>query len=325
MSNMIIYEDGNVNLELSIEDKTIWLDANDIALIFDVNRPAIVKHIGNIYKSEELDKKATCSILERVAKDGKRRKINYYNLDMIISVGYRVNSKKATKFRRWATDVLNRYLLQGYALNKVKLQKQKLDELDKTIQLIKQGLDTQKLSTDEARGFVEIIGSYAKSWALLQGYDEQSLEEVRRTEVSKFILGYDEAKEAIVALKKALMSKGEATELFGREKAGEFKGNLLNIYQSFGGVDLLSSLEEKAANLLYYVIKGHPFNDGNKRIGAYLFVLFLHKNGILDKSNGEAKINDNALASIALLVAQSHPDQKEILIKLVMNMLYEGD
>jgi prophage maintenance system killer protein/prophage antirepressor-like protein len=325
MSDIVIYEDGNVNLELFVEDKTIWLDANDIASIFDVNRPAIVKHIGNIYKSEELDKKSTCSILEQVAKDGKKRKMNYYNLDMIISVGYRVNSKKATKFRRWATDVLNKYLIQGYVLNKEKLQQKKLQELDQTIQLIKQGLENKDLSIVEAKGFAEIISNYAKSWALLQGYDDQSLEEIAQAKEGKFVLDYDEAKEAISELKNALIAKGEATELFGQEKANELKGNLLNIYQSFDGVDLLPSLESKAANLLYYIIKGHPFTDGNKRIGAYLFVLFLHKNGILYKPNGEAKINDNALASIALLVAQSHPNQKEIIIKLVMNILYEGD
>ena len=244
---------------------------------------------------------------------------------MIISVGYRVNSKKATKFRTWATNVLNQYLIQGYALNKEKLQQQKLNELDKTIQLIKQGLKNQELSTQEAKGFVEIISNYAKSWALLQGYDDQSLQELTETKEENFTLDYDEAKEAIAELKRTLIAKGEATELFGQEKAGEFKGNLLNIYQSFGGVDLLPSLESKAANLLYYIIKGHPFNDGNKRIGAYLFVLFLHKNAILHKANGETKINDNALASVALLVAQSHPDQKDIIIKLVMNMLYEGE
>ena len=325
MSNIVIYEDGNVSLELSIEDKTIWLNAEDIASIFGVNRPAIVKHIGNIYKSEELVKEATCAILEQVAKDGKNRKINYYNLDMIIFVGYRVNSTKATKFRKWATDVLNRYLIQGYALNKDKLQHKKLAELDQTIQLIKQSLDNRELSTTEAKGFVEIISSYAKSWALLQGYDDQSLEEIAQTGESKFILDYDEAKEAIAELKKTLIAKGEATELFGQEKAGELKGNIHNIYQSFGGQDLLPSLESKAANLLYYIIKGHPFNDGNKRIGAYLFVLFLHKNGILYKPNGETKINDNTLVSVALLVAQSNPEQKEIIIKLVMNMLYEGN
>jgi len=325
MSNIVIYEDGNLHLDLSIKDKTIWLDANDIATIFDVNRPAIVKHIGNIYKSQELDKTSTCSILEQVTKDGKKRKKNFYNLDIIISVGYRVNSKKATKFRRWATSILQKYIIDGYVLNKEKLQQQKLDELNKTIQLIQQGLQNKELSTTEAKGFVEIISNYAKSWALLQGYDDQSLKEVTQTKESKFVLGYDEAKEAIAELKKVLIAKGEATELFGAEKAGEFKGNLLNIYQSFGGVDLLPSLEAKAANLLYYVIKGHPFNDGNKRIGAYLFVLFLHKNNILHKANGEPKINDNALASIALLVAQSDPSQKEMLIKLVMNILHDEE
>jgi prophage maintenance system killer protein len=181
------------------------------------------------------------------------------------------------------------------------------------------------LSTSEAKGFVEIIGNYAKSWALLHGYDEQSLQEVVEHTEQKFTLGYGEALEAIAELKRVLISKGEATQLFGQEKAGEFKGNLLNIYQSFGGEELLPSVEQKAANLLYYVIKGHPFNDGNKRIGAYMFVLFLHKNGILHKQNGEPKINDNALASLALLVATSAPEQQDIIIKLVMNMLYEGD
>ncbi len=177
----------------------------------------------------------------------------------------------------------------------------------------------------DTKEFVKIVNDYAKSWALLQGYDEQSLQEITQTKEQKFILDYDEAKEAIAELKKTLIAKGEATKLFGQEKADEFKGNLLNIYQSFGGVDLLPSVEQKAANLLYYIIKGYPFNDGNKRIGAYLFVLFLHKNGVLYRPNGEPKINDNALASLALLVASSAPEQKKIIIKLIMNMLYDGE
>lgn len=325
MKDIIIYEDGNVSLELSLENKTIWLDANDIASIFDVNRPAIVKHIGNIYKSFELDKESTCSILEQVAKDGKKRKKNYYNLDMIISVGYRVNSKKATYFRKWATNVLNKYLIDGYAINKDKLQQQKLNELNETLKLIKDSLQTNQLSTNEAKGFAEIISNYAKSWALLQGYDEQSLEELTQTKEERFILDYEEAKEAIALFKDTLISKGEASELFGKEKAGEFKGNLLNIYQTFGGIELLASIEQKASNLLYYIIKGHPFNDGNKRIGAYLFILFLSKNRALYKKNMELKINDNALASLALLVATSKPEQKDIIIKLIMNMLYEDN
>ena len=331
MSDIVIYENGNVELKATVENESLWLSQKQIAELLEVQRPAVTKHLSTIFKSGELDEKVVCSILEHTTKHGaiehkkQIKKTKLYNLDAIISIGYRVNSKKATQFRIWATGILKEYIINGYVLNKDKLQQKKLQELDQTIQLIKQGLENKELSTTEAKGFVEIISNYAKSWALLQGYDDQSLEEVTQIKESKFVLGYDEAKEAIAELKKALITKGEATELFGREKAGEFKGNLLNIYQSFGGVDLLPSLEAKAANLLYYIIKGHPFNDGNKRIGAYLFVLFLHKNGILHKPNGKPKIDDNALVSVALLVAQSHPDQKEIIIKLVMNMLYEGD
>lgn len=244
---------------------------------------------------------------------------------MIISVGYRINSKKATQFRQWATKILKQYLMNGYALNKEKLQQQKLSELNQTLQLIKTSIESKELNSAISKGFVDIISNYAKSWALLQGYDDQSLQEVVSHRENKFILDYNEAKEAIKEFKKALMQKGEATELFGQEKADELKGNLLNIYQTFYGVELLPSIEQKAANLLYYIIKGHPFNDGNKRIGAYLFILFLSKNNALYKSNGELKINDNALASLALLVATSKPEQKDIIIKLIMNILYEGN
>lgn len=331
MGDIVLYENGNIELKATVENESIWLTQTQIAELFDVQRPAITKHLSNIFKDGELDEEVVCSILEHTTQHGaienkkQKQKTKLYNLDTIISVGYRVNSKKATQFRIWATGILKEYIINGYALNKEKLQQENFQELDKTIQLIKQGLKNQELSTAEVKGFVEIISNYAKSWALLQGYDEQSLEELTQTKEAKFILGLEEAKEAIHELKIALIAKGEATELFGQEKAGEFKGNLLNIYQSFGGVDLLASLESKAANLLYYIIKGHPFNDGNKRIGAYLFVLFLHKNGTLHKPNGEPKINDNALVSVALLVAQSDPSQKDIIIKLVMNMLYEGE
>ncbi len=331
MSDIAIYDDGTVVLNTTVENESVWLTQQQISELFGVQRPAVTKHLSNIFKSGELDEKVVCSILEHTTQHGaikgklQTKKTKLYNLDAIISLGYRVNSQRATKFRIWATSVLKEYLINGYVLNQEKLQQKKLDELDQTIRLIKQGLENQELNTTEAKGFVEIISNYAKSWALLQGYDDQSLQDVVEHRESKFILDYAEAKEAIVELKRVLMKKGEATQLFGQEKAGEFKGNLLNIYQSFGGEDLLPSTEQKAANLLYYVIKGHAFNDGNKRIGAYLFILFLHKNGILYKENGEAKINDNALASLALLVATSAPEQKEIIIKLVMNMLYEGD
>ncbi len=328
MSDVVLYEDGRVAIDARVEYETLWLNRKQIAELFDVNVPAISKHIKNIYSSGELSPEATVSKMETVQKEGSRevrREQEFFNLDIVIAVGYRVNSKRATQFRIWATDILKQYIVEGYVLNQERLQHQKLEELTQTLQLIKQGLDNNVLSITEAKGFVEIVSDYARSWALLQGYDEQSLQEVAQTKEQRFILDYDEALEAIAELKRVLIAKGEATELFGQEKAGEFKGNLLNIYQSFGGEELLPSVEQKAANLLYYIIKGHPFNDGNKRIGAYLFVLFLHKNGILHQPNGEPKINDNALASLALLVATSAPEQKEIIIRLVMNMLYEGN
>ena len=326
MSEIVIYEDGSVKLEAALDKESIWLTQKQIAELFGVNVPAISKHIKNIFRDGELDVESTVSKMETVQHEGTRkvkRAREFYNLDMIISVGYRVNSKRATQFRRWATKVLKEYLMKGYALDRERLQKEKLRELEQTVETIKKAIESRALTDIEARGFVKIISNYAKSWALLQGYDEQTLQEVITTKEQRFILDYDEAKAAIAALKKELMAKGEATALFSNEKAGEFKGNLLNIYQSFGGVDLLPSVEQKAANLLYYIVKGHPFSDGNKRIGAYLFVLFLHKNGILYRQNGEARINDNALAALTLLVATSAPEQKEIIIRLIMNMLVD--
>jgi len=325
MNDIVIYDNGKVELSATVEDETIWLSQKQMAELFSKNVKTVNEHITNLFKEGELEKDSVIRNIRTTASDGKKYNTNFYTLDVIISVGYRVKSKQGTQFRIWANKILKEYLINGYVVNQEKLQEKKLDELTQTIQLIKQGLENKELSVTEAKGFVEIVSTYAKSWALLQGYDEQSLVEVAKTRDEKFILDYDEAKEAIALLKSTLMGKGEATELFGQEKAGEFKGNLLNIYQSFGGEELLPSIEQKAANLLYYVIKGHPFNDGNKRIGAYLFVLFLHKNKILHKPNGELQINDNALASLALLVATSAPEQKDIIIKLVMNMLYDGE
>ncbi|WP_150465719.1 RhuM family protein [Francisella sp. SYW-2] len=325
MSGIVIYENGNIELKTTVENETVWLTQKQMSELFVKSVKTISEHIGNVFKEGELEKHSVIRNFRTTAADGKTYSVDHYSLDVVISVGYRVKSKQGTQFRIWANKVLKEYLIKGYALNKDKLKQQKLQELEQTIQLIKQSLQNNAISTNEAKGFVEIVSNYAKSWALLQGYDDQSLEEVTQTKESKFILDYDEAKAAIAELKSTLIAKGEATELFGQEKAGELKGNLQSIYQSFAGENLLPSVEAKAANLLYYIIKGHPFNDGNKRIGAYLFVLFLHKNGILYKPSGETKINDNALASIALLVAQSAPSQKEIIIKLVMNMLYEGE
>lgn len=324
-NNIIIYNDANgeIKLDVSLQNDTVWLSQKQMALLFDVNIPAINKHIKNILADGELNS-STISKMEIVQKEGRRevkREVEFYNLDMIISLGYRVNSKKATSFRVWATKVLKEYLINGYAINQKRLEQKGLKELKETISLLQNTISHSELELTQAKGLLDVILNYSRTWSLLQGYDEDSLKCDFAPKEAKFILDFDEAKEAITQLKSELMQKGEATELFGREKAGEFSGIVRNIYQTFGGVDLLPSVEEKAANLLYYIIKGHPFNDGNKRIGAFMFILFLSKNNMLYKKSGELKINDNALVALSLMTAKSDPQQKETVINLIVNIL----
>lgn len=305
-----------VDIQVKLDNETVWLDAHLIALLFDVNRPAIVKHIQNIYKSGELDQESTCSILEQVAADSKKRKMNLYNLDVIISVGYRVNSKQATQFRQWATQQLKNYLVQGYAINQ-----NRLEELGKLVQLIDQGGKSENLQLTEAKGLLEILSNYTKSFVLLNQYDSHNIQTGKLNENISYEIQYDEAKTAIVELKKQLVAKKEATELFGNEKDESFLSSLQSIVQTFDGQYLYPSIEAQAAHLLYFVIKNHSFNDGNKRIGAFLFVWFLEKNRHRFKKSGELKINDNGLTAISLLVAQSKPEEKELMIQLIINLI----
>jgi len=246
--------------------------------------------------------------------------VKLYSLDIVLAVGYRTNSSKAIKFRQWATKVLKDYILKGYALNQKRL-KQNFEEFQKEIELLQRTIK-QNLNEVEAKGFLDIITKYAKSWILLNQFDENRLETPKGKE-AEFILDYDEAVKEIEKLKQELINKKEATELFGQERENSFKGIIRNIYQTFGGVDLLPTIEEKAANLFYYIVKDHPFVDGNKRIGAFMFVLFLSKNNYLYDENGELKINSNALVSLALLIAHSNPNEKDLIIKLIMNLIGE--
>jgi len=223
MSDVVIYEDGTVALSATVENETVWLSQKQMAELFGKSVKTINEHVNNVFKEDELQRDSVIRNFRITANDGKKYNTNFYNLDVIISIGYRVKSKQGTQFRIWANKILKEYLINGYVLNQEKLQQKKLDELDQTIQLIKQGLKNQELSTTEAKGFVEIIGNYAKSWALLQGYDEQSLQEVVAHTEQKFILDYDEALEAIAELKRVLVNKGEATQLFGRRKQGSSK------------------------------------------------------------------------------------------------------
>lgn len=316
---IIIYEDKNKRINVQLKNDTIWLNTNQMALLFDVKRPAIVKHIQNIYKSGELKKDSTCSILEQVAADGRKRKINYYNLDVIISVGYRVNSKKATQFRIWATQILKNYLIKGFALNKKKLTERRIKELENIIRLIKENIKTPFLTSSEARGMIELIEKYTNLWRWIEEYDSGKIKPVKAIRERKKI-SYAEAKKAVSELKNYLMKNNLASEIFGQERdKGLFESALNSIYQTFDGKELYPSLEEKAANLLYMVIKNHPFVDGNKRIGALLFLMFLYEN--MPKEKLFEKFNSNSLTALCYLVAASPPEQKTQLINLIMNFI----
>ncbi|MFA6759712.1 MAG: virulence protein RhuM/Fic/DOC family protein [Sulfuricurvum sp.] len=322
-NQIVIYEDinGEARLEVSLENETLWLNQKQLEILFDRDKSVISRHIRNIFKEGELDKNSVVAKNATTATDGKMYQVEYYNLDMIISLGYRINSKRATSFRVWATKILKEFIVKGYAIDEKRAKERGLKELEQTIDLLKNTISNSQLELSEAKGLLDVIINYSRTWTLLQGYDEDSLKIDFVPKEAKFILDSSEAKASIAELKADLLRKGEATELFGREKAGEFEGILRNIYQTFGGVDLLESVEEKAANLLYYIIKGHPFNDGNKRIGAFMFILFLSKNGMLYKPNGELKINDNALVALSLMTAKSEPKQKDTIINLIVNIL----
>jgi death-on-curing family protein len=325
---IIIYKakDGSQQLEVKLEQDTVWLSQKQIAVVFGTEVPAINKHIKNILKAGELKANTTISKMEIVQTEGKRkvaRAVDLYNLDMIISVGYRVNSQKATRFRVWATEVLRNHLIKGYTLNEKRLQQvvQNMQQLEQAVKLIRQSGSSGKLSEVEARGLLEIITNYTHSFILLNQFDSNSLPEEKLNENITYEIEYSEAVKAITELKKHLIKKKEASALFGSERDRGFESLLNSVVQTFGGEYLYKSIEEQAAHLLYFVIKNHPFTDGNKRIGAFLFVWFLEKNKHRFKKSGELKINDNALVALALLVAQSNPDDKDLMVSLVINLI----
>ena len=315
-----IYTTNNgADIQVTLDNESIWLDAHLIATLFNVKRPAIVKHIQNIYKASELTEVTTCSILEQVANDGTIRKMNLYNLDMIISVGYRVNSTQATQFRQWATQRLKDYLVKGYAVNQ-----QRLEQLNQIVNVIQQSGTTDSLQLTEVKGLLDILSSYTRSFVLLSQFDSNSFQTGKLNANITYVIEYTEAKAAIAELKHQLIAKKDATELFGNEKDQSFEGTLNSVVQTFGGEYVYPTIEEQAAHLLYFIIKNHPFSDGNKRIGAFLFIWFLEKNKHRFKKNGEIKINDNALTALALLVAQSDPADKELMTSLICNLIDNG-
>ena len=310
-------------VEVRLARETVWLSLNQMAELFDRDKSVVSRHLQDIYKAGELSRKATVAKNATVQKEGDRsilRQVEYYNLDAILSVGYRVNSRRGTQFRIWATRTLRQHLIQGYTLNERRLQERGI-EMQRAVQLLSRTLTSNQLVTDEGHGILDVIARYARSFEILRRYDENALSVPARGTPPSFILDTPTARIAVDALKKDLRSRGEATKLFGQEHSGQLETIVESIEQTFAGQPLYESTEQKAAHLLYFLIKDHPFSDGNKRIGSFLFIRYLAGNGLLEDGAGLPRISDNALVALALLIAESEPHDKELIIRLILNLL----
>ena len=312
-NEIVLFENQNVKLEVNMKDETVWLSQQQMALLFNSSRTNIIEHINNIYSEEELDKVSTCQNFRQVQKEGKRniaRNIPFYNLDMIISVGYRVKSKNGIVFRKWANKIIKDYLIKGYAVNN-----KRLEYLEKTIKLLDiAGRINSELSANEAQSIIKVINKYSNALNLLDKYDYKKVSKPKGTKNNKKIT-YDECINIINTLR-----FNNYSDLFALERNNGLKGIIDDIYSTFDGSDLYSTVEEKAANMLYLVTKNHVFIDGNKRIAATLFIYFLNYYGLLYNEKGMV-IDNNTLVAVTILIAQSDPKEKEVLVDLVMNFL----
>lgn len=313
---------GDVELNVGLDQETVWLSQKQMAHLFNKDIKTVNQHIKHIYEEMELEKLSTISKSKIVQNEGGRkvsREVKVYNLDVIISVGYRVKSKEGTQFRIWATKILRDYLMKGYTLNKKMLAEKGIKELEKSMELIQKTLLKQDFVSDLGKSAIKIVTEYAKSWSLLLAYDEDQLRIPKSSITEHKKLSYKSALNAVNTLKQSLIAKNEASSLFGNEMAHGLQSILGNIEQTFGGKYLYPSIEEKAAHLLYFIIKDHPFTDGNKRIGSLLFLCYLNLQEI------ELSLNENGIVALALLVAESNPDQKDLLVKLITNLIINTD
>lgn len=307
--DIILFVDGNVTLEVPItpEKDTVWLTQDQMSQLFDTARSSIAYHIGNIFKEGELNKDTSVELFDRSEKQAYRPPL-YYNLDVIISVGYRVKSKRGVAFRKWANKVLKDYILKGYAVNHNRISQ--LGEVIKIVKRVEERLDAKQVLT--------VIERYNLALELLDEYDHQTMKKPAGNKAA-YVLTYEECREVIDSMKFA-----EESTLFGNEKDDSFKGSIGAIYQTFGGSEVYPTLEEKAANLLYFLTKNHSFSDGNKRIAATIFLYFLDKNNALF-ADGRKRIDDYALAALTIMIAESKPEEKEMMVKVVMNCLEDRE
>jgi prophage maintenance system killer protein len=323
MNQIEIYKDkdNQTQIEVKFEEDTVWLNQAQLVVLFGSSKTNISEHLSNIFDSIELESGATVRKFRTVRKEGKRtisRNIDYYNLDVIISIGYRVNGKRGIQFRQWATQRLKDYLVKGYAINEKRLAEaeNRFNDLKQTIALMDDVAKTKNISGTEAQGLLKVLSDFTIALDILDQYDHQTLK-IRKTKRKElFRISYKEARKAIEGLK----NKFGGSALFGNEKDKSFKSSLDTIYQTFDGKDLYPTIEEKASHLLYFVVKNHSFTDGNKRIAAFLFVWFLERNNLL-YYHGKKVIDENALVALTLMIAESKPDDKDMMIKVIVNLI----
>lgn len=316
---IILYQspDGNTSLDVHLDHETVWLTQKQMAELFGKTVPTINEHIKNIFKDAELDESSVIRNFRITAADGKTYDTAHYNLDVIISVGYRVKSQQGTRFRQWATKVLKDHIVKGYTINEQRFREQaeKLTDMRRTVELLARTLANQELVSETGKDVLRVISDYAYALNLLDRYDHGTLSIEETTRLALHVIDYDEAIGIVASM------KGGFDGLFGIEKDQGFKSALGAIYQTFGGEELYPSIEEKGANLLYFIVKNHAFSDGNKRIAAALFIYFLGMNGILYRPDGSKRLADNALVALTLLIAESRPEEKETIVKVIVNLI----
>lgn len=319
MSDVVLYQakDGHIQLDVNITDETVWLTLNQLSELFGRDKSVISRHIKNIFKINELDKSSVVANYATTALDGKTYQVEHFNLDMVISVGYRVNSKEAVSFRQWASKILKEHLVRGYTTNEHRLATRGLTEIQQTVTLLQKTLTNHHLVNEIGSETIQLIVGFSKTWHLLLAYDEEKLLLPEKGKMPISQLPHQEAMNAIISLKNDLGARNEASALFGNERENGFESILNNIEQTFDSVPLYPNVENRAAHLLYFIIKDHPFTDGNKRIGCFMFLLYLKLQG------AELRLNENGLVALALLIAESDPTQKEMMIRLVVNFLID--
>ena len=317
---IVIYQtdDGRTQIDVRLENETVWLNVDQMALLFDREESNIRRHVGNVFNEGELERENNVHFLH---VNGVKKPVPFYNLDVIISVGYRVKSKRGTAFRIWARRILKDYLVKGYAVNE-RIHKEQIGELRQLVGMLGRTIQSQPLlSNDETNALFDVVTDYSYALDTLDSYDYQRLSIDKTTREEPFHATYENAMEAIQSLKERF---GEST-LFGNEKDESFKSSIGQIYQTFDGIELYPSVEEKAAMLLYLVTKNHSFSDGNKRIAATLFLWFMNNNHILYRADGTKRIEDNTLVALTLMIAESRPEEKDVMVKVIVNLINKNN